>query len=360
MGSGRRFKQLATLLALAALVCGCVLLCLIMKAGYRTPLPVRRDAIAPAIRRLQSEITGLEQEFAALSVGQEQPLRLHDEIAMANALILQPGEEDVLPAVYSRLAVIAGVELVRSAELPPSQTLSDAAFSGLVSVRHLLEVRGSFDAIGTYVNLLEQGEADAFEGVRLVRIQSIDILAEAGGLALVTNSGERLGHKCSMEVAAFRRAKSLPHSLDRQPPAPERGGLPETPTLSELMQQRRYTYQPGGPDPMLLHLRLGTARRDQLASAADPGETDEPTARGGGSAAATQRDFESLHLRVEGISWSPTGSRAMINGRTVAEGETLVQERPEQDLVLSAIEEHAVVFTFQGSRYRVELELFGS
>lgn len=72
----------------------------------------------------------------------------------------------------------------------------------------------------------------------------------------------------------------------------------------------------------------------------------------------TTREFASLSLRVDGVSWSPIDSRAVINGRPVAAGELLLNERKQGDLRVESIEEQGVVFQFKGMRFRKPVEVF--
>ncbi|MCD7896091.1 MAG: general secretion pathway protein GspB [Planctomycetaceae bacterium] len=69
------------------------------------------------------------------------------------------------------------------------------------------------------------------------------------------------------------------------------------------------------------------------------------------------REFVSLHLRVDGVVWSPTDARAVVNGKTLSAGEILLSERPLGDLRVETIEEHGVVFQFRGLRYRLPVEI---
>ncbi|MDR0362693.1 MAG: general secretion pathway protein GspB [Planctomycetota bacterium] len=70
------------------------------------------------------------------------------------------------------------------------------------------------------------------------------------------------------------------------------------------------------------------------------------------------QEFVRLELRVEGVSWSPNGARAMINGRLVEPGEALLRERSAGDLRVEAVEPQAVIFQYKGFRFRKQVVLY--
>lgn len=70
------------------------------------------------------------------------------------------------------------------------------------------------------------------------------------------------------------------------------------------------------------------------------------------------KEFAALPLRVDGVSWSPIDARAVINGRAVAAGELLLNERKQGDLRVEMIEEQGVVFQFKGMRFRKTVEVY--
>ncbi len=69
------------------------------------------------------------------------------------------------------------------------------------------------------------------------------------------------------------------------------------------------------------------------------------------------KEFVSLRIRVDGVVWSPTDAKAVVNGTLHSAGEALLQERPQGDLRVELIEERGVVFNFKGMRYRLPIEL---
>ena len=71
-----------------------------------------------------------------------------------------------------------------------------------------------------------------------------------------------------------------------------------------------------------------------------------------------KKEFLSLHLRVDGVVWSPTDSKAVINGKTYSAGEVLLDERKQGDLRIEMIEEQGVVFQFRGIRFHLPVEVY--
>ncbi len=69
------------------------------------------------------------------------------------------------------------------------------------------------------------------------------------------------------------------------------------------------------------------------------------------------KEFVSLRLRVDGVVWSPTDAKAVVNGALHSAGEALLKERPLGDLRVELVEERGVVFNFKGLRYRLPIEL---
>ena len=73
-----------------------------------------------------------------------------------------------------------------------------------------------------------------------------------------------------------------------------------------------------------------------------------------------QTEFTSMPLRIDGVIWSPSDARAIVNDRTLAAGELMLAERQQGDLRVEAIEEKGVVFKFKNIRFRKPVELFTS
>lgn len=71
-----------------------------------------------------------------------------------------------------------------------------------------------------------------------------------------------------------------------------------------------------------------------------------------------KKEFAGLDILVEGVAWSPIGSKAIVNGKTFDAGEPILQIRKEGDLRVEAIEEHGVVFQFKGMRFRKDVQVF--
>lgn len=71
-----------------------------------------------------------------------------------------------------------------------------------------------------------------------------------------------------------------------------------------------------------------------------------------------KKEFLALSLKVDGVVWSPIDAKAVINGLTYSAGEVLTQERKQGDLRIEMIEEHGVVFQFQGIRFRLPVEMY--
>ncbi len=69
------------------------------------------------------------------------------------------------------------------------------------------------------------------------------------------------------------------------------------------------------------------------------------------------KEFVSMRLRLDGVIWSPTDAKAIVNGKLLSAGEALLQERPLGDLRVEMIDEQGVVFNFKGMRYRLPVEL---
>lgn len=73
-----------------------------------------------------------------------------------------------------------------------------------------------------------------------------------------------------------------------------------------------------------------------------------------------KKEFASLSLKVDGVIWSPTDAKAVVNGRTMAAGEVMLNERKQGDLRLELIEEHGVVLQFKGMRFRKPVEMLSN
>lgn len=69
-------------------------------------------------------------------------------------------------------------------------------------------------------------------------------------------------------------------------------------------------------------------------------------------------EFDALDLRIEGVAWSPTDAKTMVNGKMASAGEVLLEIRREGDLRIEAIEERGVVFQYRGMRFRLPVEIF--
>lgn len=69
-------------------------------------------------------------------------------------------------------------------------------------------------------------------------------------------------------------------------------------------------------------------------------------------------EFEAMRLKVEGVIWSPTDAKAVVNGRLLSAGEIMLGERKQGDLRIEIIEEHGVVFQFKGMRFRIPVDIY--
>ncbi len=69
-------------------------------------------------------------------------------------------------------------------------------------------------------------------------------------------------------------------------------------------------------------------------------------------------EFRTLGLRIEGVVWSPSDAKAMVNGQLLSAGEVMSDIRREGDLRVEMVEEHGVVFQFKGIRFRLPVEIF--
>lgn len=69
-------------------------------------------------------------------------------------------------------------------------------------------------------------------------------------------------------------------------------------------------------------------------------------------------EFKSLRLKIDGIAWSPTDAKAVVNGKLLSAGEVMLDARKQGDLRVEMIEETGVVFQFKGLRFRVPVEIF--
>ena len=69
-------------------------------------------------------------------------------------------------------------------------------------------------------------------------------------------------------------------------------------------------------------------------------------------------EFNALGLRIEGVVWSPSDAKAMVNGQLMSAGEPMLNMRREGDLRIEMIEEHGVVFQYKGLRFRLPVEIF--
>jgi hypothetical protein len=71
-----------------------------------------------------------------------------------------------------------------------------------------------------------------------------------------------------------------------------------------------------------------------------------------------QTEFAGMSLRIDGVIWSPSDAKAIVNDRTLVAGELMLVERQQGDLRIEAIEENGVVFQFKNIRFRKPVELF--
>lgn len=72
------------------------------------------------------------------------------------------------------------------------------------------------------------------------------------------------------------------------------------------------------------------------------------------------KEFANLGLRVDGVVWSPTDAKAVVNGILLSAGEVMLKERKDGDLRVEMIEEHGVVFQFKGMRFRLPVEVYAT
>lgn len=72
-----------------------------------------------------------------------------------------------------------------------------------------------------------------------------------------------------------------------------------------------------------------------------------------------EKEFASLGLRVNGVSWSPTDAKAVVNGVPLSAGEIMLTVRRQGDLRIENIEEHGVIFQFRGIRFRLPVQVYG-
>ena len=72
----------------------------------------------------------------------------------------------------------------------------------------------------------------------------------------------------------------------------------------------------------------------------------------------TADEFEVMQLKVNGVIWSPTDAKTVVNGRLLAAGEIMLGERKQGDLRIEVIEERGVVFQFKGMRFRIPVEIY--
>lgn len=70
------------------------------------------------------------------------------------------------------------------------------------------------------------------------------------------------------------------------------------------------------------------------------------------------KEFTNLGLKVDGVSWSPMDARAIVNGMALSAGEVMLNVRKQGDLRVEIIEEHGVVFQFQGMRFRLPVSVY--
>lgn len=70
-----------------------------------------------------------------------------------------------------------------------------------------------------------------------------------------------------------------------------------------------------------------------------------------------KREFEGMSLRVNGVTWSPIDSKAVVNGRVYSAGEIMLNERNSGDLRVEMIDEGGVTFQFKGVRFRLPVEV---
>lgn len=70
------------------------------------------------------------------------------------------------------------------------------------------------------------------------------------------------------------------------------------------------------------------------------------------------KEFAGLGLRVDGVIWSPTDAKAVVNGKTRSAGEVLLDERKQGDLRVEMIDETGVVFQYRGMRFRLPVQLY--
>ena len=72
----------------------------------------------------------------------------------------------------------------------------------------------------------------------------------------------------------------------------------------------------------------------------------------------TAAEFKALGLTIDGVIWSPSDAKAMVNGILLSAGEVMLTVRKEGDLRVEMIEEHGVVFQYKGIRFRLPVEIF--
>lgn len=162
-----------------------------------------------------------------------------------------------------------------------------------------------------------------------------------------------------------------------EPAVPDSGrtGFVAGASINELRDFQKYTYEPGGADPMLAP-DLGNAARPnskttagtmaETTERADTERADEAAMRDDGQrnnapelpdhdespeSDTIPADFHQLDLKIERVFPEQGKGRAMIDGKMRAVGDTLLQEGGQPVLRIESIDGHGVVFEFRGGLF---------
>lgn len=279
------------------------------------------DAVEPALPKVTGDFAALEKDYAL-------------------AAALTPGKMD-LDAAIRYLTDIARKTEVDLASITPEEGPVRTA-GNIEAWRVHVVLAGGFNQLAAFIDAVENPVAAAATAPRLIDVTD---LAVAGDTA----DGY---HECSVVVQLYRYEDA--------------GETPDDPPatgLAEMLAAQRSRFAIGERDPMRMHSGDAALPGEEAAPTPPPPESPAPEAPLPDAPASESTTPGTLDdhaepslpgLHVDGISWSPGESRAVVNGTIYRSGDSLAGR---DDVRIESIEPKAVVFDHNGERIRIPVRM---
>lgn len=186
----------------------------ISEAGDMWPAHNEPGTLTADVNRLNRDIAGLRDEVKKIPPAKERLESLQVEYDLSTRVLPRESSPDQLLAAIRTKAHQAGVVPARLVPRVSSPRTSGRRSSAMTPTFEEwwfdLEISGTYDQIGTFVNLME--EFDSSDGSRMgsekrfFEVRTIDIASELSGLRGLGGSriAELKGHHCKLTMLTYR------------------------------------------------------------------------------------------------------------------------------------------------------------